>query len=247
MADSDKEDIDIEKKPEATIGDAMHTIAKAGLSGVPVLGGPAAELFSAVLVPPLSRRRDRWIQSIAERLKRLEEKVQGLRIEELAKNEMFVTTVMHASQVAIRNHQEEKLEALGNAVLNSALPNAPQEDKQLMFLNFVDSLTPWHLNVLKFFENPRRWLEERSKSVDLGRIKRPAHLLESALPQHKGERGFNNQIINDLFSKGLLQVDASHTLTRHLEPLITPLAEEFLSFVTSPVRGDEESPKGEIA
>jgi len=58
---------------------------------------------------------------------------------------------MHASQVAIRNHQSGKLEALRNAVLDSALSNEPEEDMQLMFLNFVDVLTLSHLRMLKLY------------------------------------------------------------------------------------------------
>ena len=40
--------------PEPTAGDTAHLITKAGLSAIPILGGPAAELFSALVVPPLS-------------------------------------------------------------------------------------------------------------------------------------------------------------------------------------------------
>ena len=47
----------------------------------------------------------------------------------------------YATQIAIRNHQRKKLEALRNAVLNSALVNASEEDIQLMFLNFIEYLT----------------------------------------------------------------------------------------------------------
>lgn len=132
-----------ELKPE--IADVAHTAAKALITAIPVIGGAAAEFFSAIVVPPLSRRRDKWIEDIVEGLQTLEKQVDGFKIEELSHNEMFITTVMNASQTAIRNHQEEKLEALRNAVLNAALPNPPDDDLQLMFLNFVDTFTPWHL------------------------------------------------------------------------------------------------------
>src|SRR4030042_1026429 len=129
-------------KLKKTSGDITHAVAKAGISGIPIIGGPAAEIFSLIIVPPLSKRRDRWIESIAEDLKKLEEKVSGFKIEELSENDAFITAVTHSSQVAIRNHHDEKFEALRNAVLNAALPNAPEEDLQLMFLEFVDTLTP---------------------------------------------------------------------------------------------------------
>jgi hypothetical protein len=57
------------------VGDVAHTIVKAGLSAIPVIGGPAADLFSALIIPPLTKRRDEWIQSIVAGLQNLEEKV----------------------------------------------------------------------------------------------------------------------------------------------------------------------------
>ena len=104
----------------------------------------------------MEKRRDERMDSIARRLSELEQKVDELRLEDLRDNEAFVSTVMHASQAALRSHQKEKLDALRNAVLNAALPNAPDDDLQLMVLNYIDSLTPGHLRILTFFENPRR-------------------------------------------------------------------------------------------
>ena len=145
-----REDAERGLKPEA--GDWAHLATKAALSAIPVVGGPAAELFSAILIPPLARRRDEWLQALADGLRDLQERVRGFRVESLSNNEAFVTAVMHASQTAIRNHQREKRQALRNAVLNVAANRAPKEDVQLMFLNFIDTLTPWHLHVLRFFQ-----------------------------------------------------------------------------------------------
>jgi hypothetical protein len=42
------------KPPEGIAADAAHTVARAGLSAVPYVGGAASELFSAVVTPPLA-------------------------------------------------------------------------------------------------------------------------------------------------------------------------------------------------
>jgi hypothetical protein len=68
---------------------------------------------------------------------------------------------MHATQVALRNHHTEKREALCNAVLNVASGNAPQDNIQLMFLDFIDTLTPWHLRILHFFQNPLDYIASK--------------------------------------------------------------------------------------
>lgn len=73
--------------PKSDIGDAAHTLGRALLSLIPVAGGPAVELFSTVITPPLSKRRDEWIISIVRGLKALEAKVEGFTIESLAESE----------------------------------------------------------------------------------------------------------------------------------------------------------------
>ena len=74
--------------PKKTKGDAAHAIAKAGLSAIPVIGGPAAELFQNVIQPPLEKRRIEWMQQVGEKLQELEEN--GLKMEDLKENEEFI-------------------------------------------------------------------------------------------------------------------------------------------------------------
>ena len=235
-----------ELKPGA--GDVAHTIAKAGISSIPVVGGAAAEIFSAIMMPPLSKRRDKWIESIDKGLKKLKEEFDGLRLEELSQNDMFVTTVMHASQAAIRNHQEEKLEALRNAVLNAALPNPPEEDIQLMFLNFVDTFTPWHLRMLKFFEDPQAWGQKKGISYPNWSMGGgPVAVLEHTFPELQGRREFYDQLVKDLFSRGLMTTDSLHTMMPEqgmFASRTTAMGKQFMKFITSPLKaGDEESTK----
>ena len=135
--------------PEKTGADAAHAIAKAGMSAIPVVGGPAAELFQYIVQPPLEKRRARWMEEVGEKLKELEAK--GLDLESLKGNEQFVTAVMHASQAALRTHQTAKLDALRNAILNVAKGQAPDETAQHLFLGFVDSLTEQHLRIRNMF------------------------------------------------------------------------------------------------
>lgn len=49
------------KVPKRSKGDIAHTLTKAGLSTVPVVGGPTAELFQHLIQPPLEKRREEWM------------------------------------------------------------------------------------------------------------------------------------------------------------------------------------------
>jgi hypothetical protein len=136
-----------------TKGDHVHTVTKAVVAAVPVVGSSAVELLGALIRPPVAKRLEAWCEGITQRLAALE-KQSALDPASLPANGEFISTVQHATQIAMRTHQEEKLEALRNAVLNVAAGTAPGADLQLMFMTFVDAFTPWHLRVLKFFQKP---------------------------------------------------------------------------------------------
>jgi hypothetical protein len=226
---------DILKKPKPSIGDGLHTAARAVVSAVPILGSPAEKIFSLIVAPPIVKRRDEWIESIALGLLKLKEQVQGFNFENLQKNEMFQTTVLYASTLAIRNHQKEKKEALRNAVLNTALATSPDEDLILIFLNYVDVFVPTHLRILKFFDNPLEWAKKHGITFPNWSSGAPAHALEIAFP--KLERDFYDSIIKDLHDRGLLD-NSIHTgmnAKRMIASRTTAKGKKFLEFISSPL------------
>ncbi len=210
--------------PKKTKGDAAYAIAKAGLSAVPVIGGPAAELFQNVIQPPLEKRRVEWMQEVGEKLRELEEN--GLNIEELQENEEFVSAVMHASQIALRTHQNEKLQALRNAILNVAKGQALEEALQNVFLNLIDSFTELHLRILKLFQNP-----EPLPNLSMGSL---SNVLEHNIPELRGRRELYDQIWKDLYSRGLVNTDGLHvTMTGQglKQKRTTEIGDAFLQFI----------------
>jgi len=230
----------MEDKPKINMGDVGHAVAKGVLSGIPMAGGLASEIFNLVIAPPLIKRRDEWMESIAKGLKELEQKIEGFRIEELSKSDSFITTVMHATQAAIRNHQKEKLEALRNAVLNAAVLNAPEEDLQMIFLNFVDTLTHWHMRILKLFDNPIKWGQENNIKWPNWEFGGLSSVLSHAFPEFRGRRDFYEQLFRDLFARGLLNTESletTMTASGLFASRTTEMGKEFINFITSPIKG----------
>jgi hypothetical protein len=174
------------------------------------------------------------MRSIGERVHVLEERKE-VDLSQLANNEAFITTMMHASQIAIRNHSSEKLEALKNAVSNSALPHAPDESKQLLFLNFVDSFTPWHMRLLYLFQDSRKWFELNGKKApDFSISSSYSQILDAAYPELKNSRAFYDIIDRDLADKGLLSGGGMHTMMSAAgayQKRTTEFGDEFLSFI----------------
>ena len=106
--------------PVGDLRDAGYSAVRAGISMIPIVGGAAVELFQFVLQPSLEKRRMEWMKKVSEAITELQEK-QGVELENLQDNDVFIDTVIQATHIAYRNSQDEKREALKNAVINSGL------------------------------------------------------------------------------------------------------------------------------
>lgn len=137
----------------STSGDYIHSITNAAISSIPIVGSVASEIFNMVIVTPLEKRKEKWMLKIAESLEELQDKVDGFDVHKLCENELFISVLNRASQLALSNHQEEKIFALKNAVMNTALNIPIDENEEMMFLNLIDSITPWHIKLICFIEN----------------------------------------------------------------------------------------------
>ncbi|WP_316348244.1 hypothetical protein [Desulfuromonas acetoxidans] len=213
--------------PEKSSGDIVHSVAKAGLSAIPVLGGTAVELFQNVVQPPLEKRRAEWMAQVGEKLQELEDN--GLILEDLQNDEQFISAAMYASQLALRTHKEEKLEALRNAVANIATGQAPDEAMQHIFLNLIDNLTELHIQVLSVFQAPTT-----PPGLSMGGL---SHVLEHNMPQMRGERELCDQLWKDLYTRGLINTDSLHrTMSGNGlgQNRTTSLGAAFLRFISKP-------------
>jgi hypothetical protein len=231
--------------PKASAGDAVLAVARAGLGTIPIAGAAAIELLTAIITPPLAKRRDEWMRRVGESLRQLEKQM-NIILESLQSNDSFIDAAMQATQAALRTNQGEKLDALRNAVLNAALPNPPEEAIQQLFLNFVDSLTVWHLKILNFiYKPPVGGVRLRTDYTHVYFSELPRSI-EETFSELSGRYPLYNQIIQDLSARGLLDLgamDTSHemaTMQGIPSVKITDLGKEFIDFITSPL--EEEHP-----
>lgn len=213
--------------PQKSRSDVGHSIAKAGLSAIPVIGGAAAELFQNIVQPPLERRRAEWMAEIGEKLQELED--QGLCLEDLRDNDQFISASMYASQLALRTHSEEKRAALRNALANIAIGQAPEEAMQHIFLNLLDTLTEIHVRILMLFQAPTP-----PRNVSMGAL---SSVLEHNMPKMIGRSDLYDRVWKDLYLTGLVNTDGLHTaMSRHGlgQKRTTGLGDAFLRFIKEP-------------
>jgi hypothetical protein len=222
--------------PESTAGDVAHTLARAGLSAIPVIGGAAVELLQAIVTPPLERRRREWMHAVGNMLRQLELQ-QRLVIEQLPNNPAFIDAALSAFQAALRTSQQEKLDALRNAAVNAALPDAPQVELQQLFIRVVDELTAWHLRVLAYFHDPQQLLRAKQLGQVFGS---PVTSFEQVFPElFDGRDDLLDQIWRDLLIRGL--VGEGRGITDRLSEgswsrkQTSVLGDDLLRFIRTPV------------
>ena len=227
---------DIRKDLEFSSGDYAHAGVKLLLPLIPVFGGTAAEFFSFVISPPLVKRRDEWLIDIFDRLVSLEEKTERFNIANLSENENFISMLLYATQSAMRTHQKEKLDALKNAVVNSVLIPDIEENMQMIFINIIDRYTPWHLIILKFLDDPRKFGDEKGITYSQYGMGAKSSILEYANPKLKGKKEFYGQIVKDLYYNGLINLESLHTTMSEngmFQSNTTKMGKDFLRFIQS--------------
>lgn len=223
--------------PQPTFEDVVHAGRKALVSMIPLVGGAGTELME-LMSSPVSIRRDEWFEDLARRLKDLEQTIDGFHFEELANSEQFVSSLLQATQAAVKTHHPAKLAALRNAVLNTAIGCSVDDVEQATFLGYIDELSTWHLQILLFLQNPLKLVNERKVRTDysMGSLARP---LEEVFPELRGRQDFYDQILRDLRSRGFVNsaeslFQSTMTTSGMFAKRTTEIGDRFLEFIKSP-------------
>ena len=214
--------------------DVLYATVKAGLGSIPILGSAATELFGLVVTPPLDKRRQEWMNEVAEKLKALEED-NKIDFRRLAQNDQFLDTIIKATSFAIKTSEQEKITALKNAVINTALNESPDKTKSQIFLNLVDTFTVWHIKILDFFDNPKAWFakaEQVPPNLMMGSM---LGVLKTAFPSLAGQDELVDVIWNDLHNAGFHQstgLKTTMTGDGTLAERTSKLGKEFIYFIS---------------
>lgn len=102
---------------QKTTGDHAIAVVKAGLSALPIVGGPLASLLGDYLPTHTQVALERLLEELATRLRRVEDRLdlESVNKDELA--ELFKSCYL----LTIRTHQEEKLKGAAGLLVNLLL------------------------------------------------------------------------------------------------------------------------------
>ena len=213
--------------PTPSAADVAHALVKGVLAEVPGIGGPLAEMFQTFFGPPIEKRREDWMRRVATVLTTLLAK--GLTVESLQNDDRFISAVVQTTLIAQRTHQQDKLNALRNALINIGIGQDADEALHSVFLSYVDAFTVWHLKLLAFFQTtPDSRVEFEATEV-----------LLQTFPELKDRPELVDAIVSDLTSRDLLNLGnmsgSSRIVGRMLTPKhTTPLGDRFLKFIADP-------------
>ena len=214
--------------PSQGKGDAAHALVRSCLGAIPFAGTASVELFSAVVTPPLVKRQHEWMERVGDALLNLESFL-DVDLESLKSDEKFIDIVLQSSHIALRTSQESKIEALKNAVINSALDLSPDESIKHMFLGCLDFFTPWHIKLLAFLDSPYAATTE-SNNVETWQF------IEREFLELADRKDFYDLLGKDLYNRALINNANFGSRPNGGLPRskTTNLGSEFLNFIRPP-------------
>ena len=185
--------------PNKEPADRAYDAARLVLSVFP--NGLAGELLSQILAPPVMRRKDEWLVSIASAVDEIMRWKEGFNFETLQENEQFISALIVATRIATSTHHSEKRRYLRNILVKVGTFCDLDEDLQFIYLRLVDDLSPTHIKILDFF-----WRGNARIAAANGGVLPPSNLHQEfvyrILPELKGKAHVEH-VIQDLRSQGL--------------------------------------------
>ena len=205
--------------------DTAEIAAKTALSVIPVGGALVTSVYDTVKGNCLSKRQEKWKETLEERLSKLE-----CALEDIGNNELFTTALVKSTEIAMKTSREEKMAYLANAVINSLDPDI-DEEKLIVFLSLLDKYTISHIKIIYFFINPKRFDGVSSSSYMMGSPTTPLFQIYPEL-----NNGLFKKIYDDLYTDGMVNTESLNvTMTGSgmVAKRTSQLGDEFLDFILS--------------
>ncbi|QOD44293.1 hypothetical protein [Clavibacter zhangzhiyongii] len=161
----------VKQYPETPEESPAQSVAVAvgmgALGSIPLVGGMVAGGLSAVIAAKQRERDEEFWAWTAARVRALEERLAG--VFDPTDDEFFV-----AAQKVIRASREtadqEKRRLLAEVLAESGSWSDIPYDRRERYLDVVVRMTPWHMRVLSYFQDPSGWFHRRGLEHELYRL-----------------------------------------------------------------------------
>jgi hypothetical protein len=228
-----------ERLPQPDDGDTLRAAIEKGIEQVPVAGPITTFIASRFWVPSATRRLEEWLKEFADDFDRHRE---GCNVENMVKDEVFISASIQVARIVVGTHQQEKREYLRNALLNIAIRKEPSEEFQQIFLKAIEAFSVSHVRVLNVLWTGVTNLQAKGlwkASTPLG-ITDYAKAIGALHPELKGQDDLLRYIITDLRNWGMTNMGGpTDPFPVGGSQAITNMGVRFLQFVLNP----EDLPK----
>lgn len=221
---------------------AVEVTSEGALGAIPFVGSLLAASLSAYFSTTQENRTREWMEEMAEVVQVLIDRVDDLEAADLADNPVFYDAAVAAARIATATSSEEKHRALQNALFNIGIGDSLDADKRVIFLRYVDELTPSHIRFMRFLDNPTGWFEVHGlawPSVYMGGL---MSVVEVAFPEWRADEPFVDTLANDLLTRGLIDNPGLRTVMTGnglTAQRTKPKGREFMGFISGPFDADE--------
>lgn len=208
---------------------------EAGAAAIPFVGGSLAVVLAHAFSHSYEKRLRNWMEELAEAVQELYDS-EGVDIEALAEDETFLDAVATATRIAEKSGLEIKRTALKNALFNIGADPNVDADKRLIYLRYVDELTPSHMRLLAFFDDPVKAVADVGQSWPniMGGL---SSIVQIALPDLHADSALLNTAVGDLDRQGLVDSPGLQTVMTEnglRASRTSTKGREFMAFVSSP-------------
>lgn len=213
---------------------------EAASGSVPFVGGSLAVILAHAFSHSYEKRLRAWMEQLADVVQELIDRVDDLEVGSLSEDDGFMDAVATATRIAEKTTSEAKRAALQNALLNIGTGAVADVDKRAVYLRYIDELTPSHMVLLDFFNDPPGFLERRGvpwPNLMMGGL---GNVVEVALPWLHADRPFLDTLVADLGRWGLVSSPGLNTVMTHdglRAGRSTAKGREFTDFVSGPFDG----------
>lgn len=213
------------EKIASLVYEAVEIAAKTALSAIPTGGTLLTGVWDAIKSHCAQKRLMDWQNIIEERLSKLDNT-----LEDVGENENFTSAMFQATELAIKTSESAKREYLANAVCHS-LTCPFEESVIMMFFNMIGKYTLWHLKILDFFQNPRKFNAVNEAKYCMGS---PKTVLFEVYPELQDKEPYVDRIVKELYADGLMSIeDLNCTMTSSgmVASRVTSIGEDFIKFI----------------
>lgn len=209
--------------------------ARTALSTIPVGGALITSVWDSIKSNCAQKRLTEWQSLIENRLSKVE-----ATLEDVGNNEIFASAIFQATELALKTSENVKREYLANAVLNS-LSCPFEESVVMMFFSMIEKYTLWHLKILDFFQNPRKFPQVNEEYYCIGSPKEP---LFDVYPELEDKEVYVDRIVKELYSDDLMNtanLNCTMSSSGMIASRVSKIGKDFIDFITernSPPQGN---------